>query len=330
MRYVSRLALGLCMAALVTSCKPAAPTGAGNGSEPAGAGKQYRVAFLTNNASDFWTIARRGVEQADQEIPDVTAEFRIPSEGTAAEQRRIVDDLLAKGVEGMAVSLVDPLNETPMINEISKKIPIVTQDSDAPDSDRLVYIGTDKRAAGKQAGELIKEVLPNGGKIMVFVGKKDAQNAQERLQGIKDAIAGTNIEIVDVRTDDTDQIRAKSNVADTLVKYPDIACLVGLWAYNGPAILNAVREANKLNQVQIVCFDEDDQTLAGIKEGAIHGTIVQQPYEFGYQSVKLMAQIAKNDRSGIPANGVIAIEHKRITRDNVNEFHKNLNKLLGK
>ncbi len=208
-------------------------------SRPGGASK--KVAFVTNNAADFWTIARKGCEQAGRELADVEVEFRIPSDGTAGEQRRIVDDLLAKGVGGIAISPVDPANQTQMINEISKQVLVITQDSDAPQSNRACYLGTDNVAAGRQAGDLIKEAMPQGGRIMVFVGKIDARNAQERYQGIKETLQGSKVEIIDVRTDDTDRVRAKSNVADTLVKYPDVAGLVGLWSYNGPAILNAVR-----------------------------------------------------------------------------------------
>src|SRR4030095_14066605 len=111
-----------------------------------------KLAFVTNNAADFWTIARKGCEQADSELNNVDVEFRIPSDGTAAEQRRIVDDLLAKGVSGWAISPVDPVNQTQMINEVAKQILVLTQDSDAPQSDRACYLGTDNVAAGRQAG----------------------------------------------------------------------------------------------------------------------------------------------------------------------------------
>jgi ribose transport system substrate-binding protein len=189
-----------------------------------------------------------------------------------------------------------------MINEVAKQILVLTQDSDAPQSDRACYLGTDNVAAGRQAGELIKEALPQGGKIMVFVGKSDARNAQERFQGIKERLQGSKVEILDLRTDDTDRVRAKSNVSDTLVKHADVAGLVGLWSYNGPAILNAVKDAGKVGQVKIICFDEEDETLAGVKDGAIFATVVQQPYEFGYQSVLLMAKALGGDSSAIPAN----------------------------
>ena len=129
-----------------------------------GAARPLKVAFVTNNSADFWTIARRGCEQADRELADVEVEFRIPSDGTAAEQRRIVDDLLAKGIGGIAISPVDPVNQTQMINEIARQVLVITQDSDAPQSDRACYLGTDNVAAGRQAGELIKEALPQGGR----------------------------------------------------------------------------------------------------------------------------------------------------------------------
>ena len=260
----------------------------------------------------------------------MTVEFKIPSEGTAADQKRVVDDLLAKGIDGMAISPVDPDNQTQLINDASRQALVVTQDSDAPKSDRACYIGTDNVAAGRQAGDLIKEALPQGGKIMVFVGKSDARNAAERFQGIKESLQGSNIQIIDLRTDDTDRVRAKSNAADTLVKYPDVVALVGLWSYNGPAILNAVKDANKVGQVKIIAFDEEDETLAGVKDGAIFATVVQQPYEFGYQSVKLMEKVLGGDKSAIPANKQIIVPTLVVKKDTVEEFTAKINKLRGR
>ncbi len=303
---------------------------AGNSTGAGGAAKSVRLAFVTNNASDFWTIARRGTEKADTEFPDLTVEFKIPSDGTAAEQKRIVDDLLAKGVDGIAISPVDPDNQTQLINDTAKQALVITQDSDAPKSDRTLYVGTDNVAAGRQAGTLIKEALPDGGKIMLFVGKLDARNAQERYQGIKETLQGSKVEIIDVRTDDTDRVRAKSNVADTLVKYGDVKALVGLWSYNGPAIINAVRDANKVGQIKIIAFDEEDETLAGVKDGSIYATVVQQPYEFGYQAIKLMHQVLGGDKSVIPPSKQVFVPTLVIKRDNVEDFTKKINELRGR
>jgi len=322
-RHIGKLSAALaCVAAIAVGCQR-------NSGAPGGA-KVLKVAFVTNNSADFWTIARRGVEKADQELADVEAEFRLTADGTAAEQQRVVDDLLTKGVDAIAISPVDPQNQTPMIDAAAKRTLVFTQDSDAPQSARACYIGTDNLAAGRQAGQLIRDALPGGGSIMLFVGRLDARNAQERVQGIKDTLAGTNIRIIDVRTDDADDVRAKANAADTLVRYPDISALVGLWSYNGPAILNAVRDAGKAGRVRIVTFDEADETLAGIKAGHIYGTVVQQPYEFGYQAITRMAQALRGDRSFIPASKQIIVPTLVVNSANVDEFTQRINTLRGR
>jgi len=325
----------LAVAALVAAA-PGCKSDSGGGKTEGGKtergkdAKRITLAFVTNNASDFWTIARAGCDKACQDLGNVDLQFRMPSDGTVASQKRILEDLTTKGVQGIAVSPIDPANETLILNETAKKTLLITQDSDAPASDRVCYIGTDNVAAGRQAGDLIKKALPDGGKIMVFVGSLDAQNAKERLAGIEEVIKGTKIEILDRRTDDTDRVRAKSNVQDAIVKYPDIACLVGLWSYNGPAILNAVKDSGKVGHVKIVCFDEEDETLAGVKSGAIFGTVVQQPYEFGRQAVLVMAKVVGGDKSVIPASKQVIVPTLIINQEKVDDFAANLKKLRGK
>lgn len=295
-----------------------------------GGAKKTRIVFVTNNASDFWTIARKGTEKAQAELPNVEIEFRINDDGSAAGQQRMVDDLLAKGVNGIAISPVDPKNQVQMINRAASQALVVTQDSDAPNSNRTCYIGTDNEAAGVQAGELVKEALPQGGQIMVFVGTLDAQNAQERYRGLKKALEGSNVKIIDIRTDETDRVRAKSNAATTLINHPDIAGMVGLWSYNGPAILSAVREAGKIGKVKIIAFDEEDETLAGVKEGAIYATVVQQPFEFGYRSMILLAKAIGGDKSVIPPSKLDIVPTLAIKKDGVEDFIVKINKLRGR
>jgi len=303
------------------------PGGGGGGATTGG---KHKLAFVTNNASDFWTIARKGTEKAAKDIPSIEVEFRITSDGTAAGQQSIVDDLLAKGVNGIAISPVDPANQSPMLNKAAAQAVVVTQDSDAPGSNRLCYIGTDNVEAGRQAGRLVKEAIPQGGKIMVFVGTRDAQNARERFQGLQEVLNGSNIQILDVRTDSTDRVRAKSNAADTLVNVPDIAGLVGLWSYNGPAIVSAVREANKVDKVKIIAFDEEDETLRGIKDGAIYATVVQQPFEFGYQSMALMEKYLNGDKSVVPPGKQIFVPTLAIKKADVDAFTTKINQLRGR
>lgn len=293
------------------------------------AGTVRKLAFVTNLPADFWNIAKAGIEVADQEMLDYTVEFRT-GDGTAAKQKEIVEDLLVKGVVGIAISPVDASNQTAMLNQAAEKALLVCQDSDAPASKRAFYLGTDNIAAGRAAGAMVKEALPGGGTIMVFVGKKDQQNAIERFQGLKEALMDTKITVLDLRTDDGDRARAKANAADTLVKYPDIAGMVGLWAYNAPAILNALKDAGRVGMVKVIAFDEEDETLAGVKAGTVHGTVVQQPYEFGYQSMKLMAKHLAGDTSFLKADKLMFVPTENIKADNVDAFWAKLKKLRGK
>jgi ribose transport system substrate-binding protein len=292
--------------------------------------KKVKLAFVTNNAADFWTICRAGCMKAAEENPDIDVDFQMLGDPSAGGQKRVVDDLLARGIDGMAISPVDPSNETPMLNDAAQQIVVFCSDSDAPNSQRACYIGTNNEDAGKQAGGLIKEALPSGGKIMLFVGKLDAQNAKDRIAGIREALEGSNVQILDIRTDDTDAVRAKANAQDTLVKYPDISALIGLWSYNGPAILGAVRDAGKAGQVKIVCFDSDAETLAGIKSGDIYATVVQQPFEFGRLSMLNLAKVINGDSSVVPPTKQIFIPTLAIKKDNVDDFVAQQNKLLGK
>ena len=288
------------------------------------------LALVTNASADFWTIARRGVEKAATELPNYNVEMHVVSEATAAEQRRILDDLLTKGVAGVSISAVDSANSTDILNKVASQAVLFTTDSDAPQTERSLYIGTDNVAAGAEAGELVKKALPDGGKIMMFVGTMGADNARERVEGVRKALAGSKVEVIDVRTDEVDFARAKRNVEDTLTKYPDIAGLVGLWSYNTPQIVEAVRAAGKTGQVKIIGFDEDPVTLRGIADGAIEATVVQQPYEFGYQSMKLLAKVIEGDKSFIPKDGLMIIPTKVIDKSNVAEFQTTMRDLLKK
>jgi ribose transport system substrate-binding protein len=313
--------------ALVTGCNKSSTDNstAANGATPAG--KKLKLAFVSNNSANFWSFARAGCDAAAKELGNVDVDFRITTTGTSAEQRQTLDDLVVKGVDGIAVSVNDPDNQTDFLDKIAAQTLLVCCDSDAAASKRVAYIGTDNEAAGEQAGKMIKECLPNGGKIMLFVGHSDSQNAQERAGGIKKALEGSNIQIIDIRTDDTDAVRAQKNAEDTLVKYPDIGCLVGLWNYNGPAILNAVRGAGKTGQVKIVCFDDEADTLAGIAAGDIYGTVVQNPFEFGKESVTRMDKYLGGDHSQL--SGKIFIPTREIKKDNVAEYQADLKKILG-
>lgn len=176
---------------------------------------------------------------------------------------------------------------------------------------------------------------------MIFVGSVDQDNGRRRRQGVIDelvgrdsdpsrfdpidtGVTGNGYEILGTLTDQGDPARAKANAEDTLSRHPDIGCMVGLFAYNPPAIMEALSQANKLNMVKIVAFDEDNDTLQGIIDGTVSGTIVQNPYEYGYKSIEVLVALNKEDTSLIPENKFIDIPARTIVKDNVVAFWDDL------
>jgi ribose transport system substrate-binding protein len=295
-----------------------------------GAQGKKTLAFVVNGASDFWKAAEAGVRKAQGELPNYTLTFKYPEQSSAAIQTRLMDDLVAAGVSGIMVSAVDPKTMGDALNRIGSQTALFTTDSDAPNSKRIAYIGSSNVDAGKQAGEIMLKAMPNGGKCMGFVGLPGADNARERIEGVKATIKGSKIELVDVRGDDIDQTRAKRNVEDTLTARPEINCMVGFYSYNTPRIYETLKETGKLGKVTIIGFDEDPITLGGVKEGTIVGTVVQQPYEWGYQGMKGMAKFLEGDKSFVPANGLIIVPTKVIDKANVDAFWAELRERQGR
>ena len=294
----------------------------GGGSKP----KIVKLAFVTNNASEFWKIAQAGVRKYEQESK-VQVDVKMPSNGTTEEQNQILENLSSQGYDAIAVSAIAPADQVPVLNKVAEKSKLITFDSDAPASSRLLYIGTNNHEAGKALGAHIVKLLPNGGKMAVFVGTLSADNAKQRLQGIQDAIAGKNIEIVDKREDNTDRAKARSNVEDIINAHPDLKLVAGLWSYNGPAIAAAIEALGKKGKVLAAVFDEEQETLTAIENGTISATVVQKPFQFGYLASKWAHELAtKPDtaKAQIPANKSIDTGIDVIEKTNVATFKQQL------
>ncbi len=316
-------------------------SGCGGGS---GAGNAISVGYVTNGISPFWVIAEKGARDGGRDF-QVDVQVLMPPEGTS-DQKRMIQDLLARGVDGIAVSPIDPENQGDILGEIAANTHYITQDSDAPKTDRLMYIGMDNYTAGRMSGQLVKEALPDGGDVMIFVGRLGQLNADLRRQGVIDelldrshdpdrrdpnegVIDGGKYRILDTRTDQFDFARAKSQAEDAIAKYPELDAMVGLFGYNPPKCLEAIKEAGKTGQIKVIAFDEEDDTLQGIKDGFIQGTVVQNPYRYGYESVRVLAALARGDRSVLTDDKFLDIPARTIRKDNVDAFWTELKELTA-
>lgn len=288
--------------------------------------KIVKLAFVTNNPSQFWKIAEAGLKKYEKE-GKVQVDLKMPPNGTPEDQNQILQNLASQGYDALAVSVIAPNDQLRVLNEVAAKTNLITFDSDADKSNRLLYIGTNNFEAGKAIGERIVSLLPDGGKIAVFVGTLSADNATQRLNGIIAAIKDKKIEIVDKREDNTDRAKARSNVEDIINAHKDLSLVVGLWNYNGPAIAAAIDGLGKQGKVKAAVFDEDDATLDAIASGTIQATVVQKPFQFGYLSAKWMHELATKGaaaKQALPANHIIDTGVTVIDKTNVASFKAEL------
>jgi ribose transport system substrate-binding protein len=294
-----------------------------------GSGKVLKLAFVTNNPSDFWKIASAGVHKYEKE-GNVQVDIKMPPNGTAAEQNQILENLSSQGYDAIALSVNAPNDQVSLMNKLGEKTKLITFDSDAPKSSRLLYIGTNNFEAGKALGGEIVKLLPNGGKTAVFVGTFAADNARERLKGVEAAISGHKIDIVDKREDNIDRAKARSNVEDIVNAHPDLNLVIGLWSYNGPAIASAIDALGKKGKVLAAVFDEEDGTLNAIAGDVIQATVVQKPYQFGYLAAKWMHDLATKGeaaKAALPPGKIIDTGVEVINKANVAEFKQKLAEL---
>ncbi len=327
MSWILRVSVVMSLAALL-ACVPAC------GKKDSG---KIKIGVVTNCTAEFWSICEAGATKAASEN-GVELVFRQPEKNfDAAVQTSIVESWEKQNFAGIAVSVIEPEGQTEVLTRIAKKIPLVTMDNDADKTGRLCYIGIDNYEGGKAAGRLVKKALPNGGTIAIFIGSTKSANGKARTQGVLDELAGqkdapgedaTHPMKADLKgkkygkyflvdgaaKEDNGPDNAQKTAGPVLARLkglPDL-CMVGLYAYNPPAILNDAKAKSMAKEIKIIGFDEDWETLKGIAAGEIEATVVQDPFMYGYKSVEALAANAKGDKSKLVKD---PIPYRIVTKD---------------
>ena len=188
-RRFSALALLAMIAMVMASGCKVERTGADSsdsGSPDGDSGDKITVAFVTNGPASFWDIAEEGCRAAEKDF-NVECLVKVPIDD-AGGQKQILQELITKEVDGVAVTPINPENQLDILNQVAEATNLITHDSDAPDSKRLLYIGMSNYDAGRMCGELVKEAMPDGGDVMIFVGRLGQLNADQRRQGLIDEL----------------------------------------------------------------------------------------------------------------------------------------------
>ena len=290
------------------------------------ADKPQVFAIVPKGINDpFYADVERGAKEEAKKFGGQVV-YTGSTQSDESEQVQIMRDLLTRGVSGFAVA---PVNADAVVGVIAsaaqKHIAVVTFDSDAPNSKRLAYIGTNNLDAGREAGKAFKSHLPKG-KIAVITGHLAAANHGERVRGFHEIVNGSDYQEVPGSPFPCDDDVAKSIqiIQDTLTRYPDLDGFYfsGGWSTFGApeAYKNAMakkKAAIASNKFVVVSFDTLPQQLQVLKEGYLTALIGQRPYQMGIQSIDALKAATEGKPVQNVDTGVDVV-----TAENVDQFIK--------
>lgn len=269
---------------------------ANNGSINGTAGQTTRRIILLNNTeSPFWDAARAGIVKAVEDLKLQDKGFTAAMDNNTGAEEGQIERLRQYGTQDdIAAVIISPTSATnPAIADELKKLKdkgiiIGCFDSDLDEKIRSVrefYVGTDNIKGGRVLGTAAKNLRPDGGEYVQFVGLDGQQNAYQRMDGFQSAVGEKHVQ-KDRRVDNEDRARARDNVRDSIDQNPNLNILVGIWSYNAPAIVDVVKEKNVREKFTIVTFDAEPLAIEQMSNGMIDAMVVQNPFAMGYDSVK--------------------------------------------
>ena len=244
------------------------------------------VDILADGTLDLPDDVLAGLEEKVGQLEGVEYQWIAPPTGNPAEQVQILEDLINKGVNGIGLAPLEAASVEPVIAQArAAGIPVVTFDSDAPNSERVAYYGTDNRAAGRQQAEVMAEALGGKGKVAIVTGSLVMANLNERIEGVEEAIAEKypDIELVDTIATDDDFAKGLDVCEAMLRAHPDLNGVIAVSMTGSvamPKVLADPAFADR-DDLVVVGFDDFEDTLKGIRDGYILATMVQRPKQMG-------------------------------------------------
>ncbi len=264
--------------------------------------KDIRIAVIPKVAVPFFDDCNNGAKEAADKL-GVNYQWVVPQNTQGSTQVRILEDLISKKVDGIAISVNEPKSvEAAIKKAIANGIKVVTFDSDSSNSGRSMYIGTINSAAGETMGDAMAKELGGEGEVAILTGQLGAANLNERISGIKAALAKhPKIKIVATEGTEDDLARAVSTTESIFRANPNLKGIFGVSQVGGPAVskVMATKEfGSKKSTVKVLAFDDLPDTIKGVKEGYIQGIMVQRPVTMGRLSVEhLVDQITGKETS---------------------------------
>lgn len=297
---------------LVVACWSGCTGGGGSGGTSAGGGSGVkRIIIVTNGPDPFWDTCEVGAKTAEKDLGLAAKGFQVDfqrgnfkDEGQIEMLKQYVID---NDVAAVGISVINP--ESPNLAAEMKTlqergVKVITIDSDISQANyrdaRFAYLGTDNRIGGKELGRAARAISPEGAKFAFFVGFLDVDNAVGRMNGFVEGI-GKDPKFVELTrlSDSTDKPKSRTNVESVLDQFSDCNMLIGIWAYNAPIIASVVKDRKVKDRVKVVCFDAAEAAIEEMANGNVDAMVVQNPFQMGYDGVKLMHALVADDQATV-------------------------------
>jgi len=254
-----------------------------------------RYVLVTANVElPYWQEAAAGMTDIGK-AAGVKVEVVGPASFSPADELTAFQQVLGQHPSGILVSVTDPkLFKEPIDKAIMQGIPVITIDSDAPDSNRILFIGTDNLRAGQEIGKRMANLLGGTGRIVVIT-LSGQQNSAKRLEGVNQSLKEyPGIKIIQTIDDKGDPRVAYDGISALLIKHERIDGILCLEASGGGGAADALHRMDLTEKIKIMAFDKDPQTLEGIERKWITATVAQKPYIMAFYGVRFLDDLHHN------------------------------------
>jgi len=298
------------IAALLTGCPSGNSGSDGNGAVDS---DTKRIIFVTNGDDPFWDACLSGLKEGEKQFNCEEAGLSVHRDvnnGTAEGQiEKLRQYATQDDIAAVAISVIQADNLAiveEMRNLKEKGVHVITVDGDVNRElyrdARSYYIGTNNITGGRVLGTATNALLKakdiqEGGYVQ-FAGFTDNDNARSRMNGVQETIGDAYTE-KDRMPDNMDLTKARDNVRNAILNHDDLVALIGIWAYNAPAIADVVTETGKRDDFVVTTFDAQDLAIQQMEKGNIDAMVVQNPFDMGVQTVRLCKAMIEEDQDVI-------------------------------
>src|SRR5271170_1842941 len=289
--------------------------------------KSFKIALIAKSSTNpVFLSARTGAEAAAKELSakygiDIAIDWRTPPTEDGQVQAQRIADAVNEGDDAIILSCSDAGKVTGAINDAAARgVPVMTFDSDAPQSKRFAFYGVDDVASGEQVMSELAKQLGGKGKVAILAGNQNAPNLRMRAEGVvKEAAKYPGIQIVGTFYHIETPQDAAAEVVRVMSAYPDIDgwAMIGAW----PLFTKSMLTDLDPNKVKVVAIDALPAELPYVAKGIAPVLLAQPTYKWGYVSVESVIDkiYLKKD---VPV--ITRMELVRVSKDNLGTWARQL------